>query len=242
MLRNLSGYNGYSIGAKDRELGRVRDFYFDDRHWIVRYVVVDTGPWLVDRKVLVSPQAIAHSDADGKTLYVSLTAQQVKDSPPIDSVKPVSREMESQLAEHFGWSRYWQPSVSVQEAADLEHSLGETTSEGEGLHVRSANEVTGYFVEAADGPIGRVEDLIIEDEGWGIRYLAVLAPQTSLSSKKVLVAQQWITQVSWTESKVHVDVLREAVKNSPEYDPSAPVNREYEMHLYDYYGRPKYWV
>jgi hypothetical protein len=242
MLRNLSGYLGYAIGTKDRELGKVHDFYFDDRYWIVRYTVVDTRAWLPGRKVLISPQLVERSDAEGKTLHVSLTAEQVKDSPPIDEGKPVSREMESQLAKHFGWSRYWQPSVPVGEAANLERSLAEETAEGEGGHLRSANEVTGYFVEAADGPVGRIEDLIIEDEGWGVRYLAALAPLTALSGRKVLIARQWITQVSWTESKVHVDVLREAVKNSPEYDPSAPVNREYETHLYDYYGRPKYWV
>jgi hypothetical protein len=242
MLRSLAGYIRYSIGAKDRELGRVRDFYFDDRCWIVRYVIVDIGPWQLGRRVLISSQAITHSDAEGKTLDVSLTAEQVKDSPSIDAVNSVSREMESQLAEHFGWSRHWPPSVSVREAANLEQSLGETTSEGEGLHLRSANEVTGYFVEAADGPIGRVEDLIIEDEGWSVRCLAVLAPRASVSSRKVLVAKQWVTQVSWTESKVRVDVLREAVKDSPEYDPSAGVNRAFETHLYDYYGRHKYCV
>jgi hypothetical protein len=154
----------------------------------------------------------------------------------------VSREMERRLAKHFGWSRYWQPSVPVGEAANLERSLAEETAEGEGSPLRSANDVTRYFVEAADGPVGRVEDLIIEDEGWGVRYLAVLAPQTALSGRKVLVAQQWIARVSWTESEVHVDVLREAVKDSPEYDPSAAVNREYETRLYDYYGRPKYWL
>jgi hypothetical protein len=242
MLRNLSGYDGYTIGAKDRELGKVRDFYFDDRYWVIRYIVVDTGAWLLGRKVLISPQSLAHSDAKGKTLYVSLTAKQVEDCPPIDAVKSVSREMESQLAQHFGWSRYWRSSVSVGQAANLERSLAKGTEDAEGVHLRSANEVTGYFLEADDGPVGRVEDLIIEDDDWGVRYLAVLAPHTSLSGRKVLIAQQWITRVSWTERKVHVDVLREAVKNSPKYVPSAPVNREFETRVYDYYGRPKYWV
>jgi hypothetical protein len=242
MLRNVSGFTGYSIGARAKVLGKVRDFYFDDRFWVVRYIVVDTRSWLPGRKVLISPMVVENSDAKSKALNVNLTAEQVKNSPPIEADKPVSREMEDQLAKHFGWSRYWQPAVTIGEAATVERSLAEDSPEGEGSHLRSANEVTGYCLEAADGPIGRVEDIIVEDEGWGVRYLAVLAPVTALSGKKVLIAQQWITQVSWTESAVHVDVLRDAVKNSPDYDPSAPVNREYETRLYDYYGRPKYWL
>jgi hypothetical protein len=108
-------------------------------------------------------------------------------------------------------------------------------------NVRSCKAVTGYGVEALDGAIGHVDDFIIEDEGWGIRYMAV-ATRDWLPGRKVLVAPQWIYGVSWAEMKVHVDLSREAVKNSPEYDSTAPVNREYETRLYDYYGRPKYWL
>jgi hypothetical protein len=67
MLRSLSGYGGYRIGARDRELGKVRDFYFDDRYWIVRYIVVDTRSWLPGRKVLVSPQVVEHDTVSGST-------------------------------------------------------------------------------------------------------------------------------------------------------------------------------
>jgi hypothetical protein len=62
-----------------------------------------------------------------------------------------------------------------------------------------------------------------------------------LPGKKVLVAPTWIESVSWSESKVHVVLSRETIKNSPEFDPTVPVNREYEARLYDYYGRPVYW-
>ena len=43
-------------------------------------------------------------------------------------------------------------------------------------------------------------------------------------------------------TRVHVDLDRDTVAHSPKYDPSAPVNLEYEVRLYDYYGRPKYWT
>ncbi len=59
--------------------------------------------------------------------------------------------------------------------------------------------------------------------------------------KKVLVAPRWAKQVSWEARQVHVDMSREAIKGSPEWDPTAAVNREYEARLHDYYGRAGYW-
>jgi hypothetical protein len=108
-------------------------------------------------------------------------------------------------------------------------------------HLRSTREVIGYNIQASDGEIGHVEDFIVDDETWIIRYM-VVNTRDWLPGKKVLVAPRWIEKVTWAESKVYVELTRESVKNSPEFDPSAPVNREYETKLYDYYGRPKYWA
>jgi hypothetical protein len=58
----------------------------------------------------------------------------------------------------------------------------------------------------------------------------------------VLLAPFWIEDVNWIERKIQVDLDQERIKNSPEYDPSAPVNRVYEERLYDYYGRPIDWA
>lgn len=108
-------------------------------------------------------------------------------------------------------------------------------------HLRSTNEVTGYDIQATDGEIGHVEDFIADDESWTIRYM-VVDTRDWLPGKKVLVSPHWIHHVSWPESRVHIDLTREMIENSPEFDPAAPVNREYEERLYDYYGRPKYWL
>lgn len=58
---------------------------------------------------------------------------------------------------------------------------------------------------------------------------------------KVLVSPEWIQSVSWSDERVTGDLSRGSVKNSPEHDPSASINQEYELWLYDFYGRPKYW-
>ncbi len=107
------------------------------------------------------------------------------------------------------------------------------------VHLRSAAKVTGYHIEATDGEIGHVEDFIIDDETWEIRYM-VVDTRNRLPGKKVLIAPRWIHQVSWDNSKVYVNLSREAIENEPEYH-SDDFNREYEEKLHDRYGWPKYW-
>jgi hypothetical protein len=106
--------------------------------------------------------------------------------------------------------------------------------------LRSVAEVNGYYIQATDGDLGHVEDFVIETETWTIRYL-VIDTRKWWSGKKVLVSPLWVERIDWPQSKVFIGMSREMIKNSPEFDPSAPVNRAYEERLFDYYGRPKYW-
>jgi hypothetical protein len=110
----------------------------------------------------------------------------------------------------------------------------------ENVHLRSTQEVTNYYIEANDGDIGHVHDFLVDDENWTIRYV-VVDTRNWWPGKKVLVSPEWIRSVSWTDSRVYVDLLRDTIKNGPEYDPSAPLSREYENRLYNHYGRSQYW-
>ena len=106
MLRNASTINGYAIAASDGQIGTVSDFLFDDIGWMVRWLEVDTGNWLSGRKVLLPPSVLGHLDPEGKKFSVTLTMQQVKDSPEIDTDRPVSRQMETDIYDYYGWSPY----------------------------------------------------------------------------------------------------------------------------------------
>lgn len=242
MLRSIKSMFGYIILAKDGDIGKVHDFFFDDEKWTIRYLVVDTRYWLPGRKVLISPVALGQPDWDSMRFPVHLTKEQVENSPDIDTDKPFSRQQQIDLHTYYGWPYYWPvggyfvppplspPTKRVKKKPQRE--MGDP-------HLRSTKEVTGYHIGATDGGIGHVEDFISEDEDWVIRYM-VVDTKNWLPGRKVLISPQWIERVSWNEKKVHVDLSREAVKNSPEYDEAAPVNREYEVRLYDYYGRPTY--
>lgn len=248
MLRSIGELYNYVLGARDGEVGRCRDFLFDDERWAVRYMVADTGKWLPGRKVLVSPISLGKPNWKSKRFPVRLTTEQIETSPELDEYAPVSREYEKKWMDHYGWSYYWfggglwgvseSPSglytmASKEEIATNSEKLTDNP-------LRSTREVAGYRIQAVDGEIGRVKDFIIEDANWTIAYL-VVDTATWLPGRKVLVAPHWIDSVNWADSQVRVDLTMQALKDSPEYDPNVPVNREYEARLYDFYGRPRYW-
>jgi hypothetical protein len=243
MLRSLKEIMGYRIAARDGEIGKVADFYFDDATWHVRYVVAATGGRLSGRQVLFSPLSVGQPDHVHRTLPVTLTVQQVADSPPVDSDLPVSRQHEIKLASYYNWPPYWGAAgmpVAGPGLATVPDFAVERVDHPGDPHLRSVEAVSTYSIQATDKAIGHVVDFIAETEGWCIRYM-VAATRDFLPGRKVLVAPDWLTKVDWANRVVHVNLTSEQLRGCEEFDPSRPVNREIELRLYDYYGRPKYW-
>jgi len=248
MLRSLKILLRDTVVAADGDIGKVHDFYFHDDTWIVRYLVVDTGHWLPGRKVLITPSALGKPDYDALTFPVALTRGQVEKSPNIDTDQPVSRQQETALHNHYGWPMYWidpgtgaWPAVAPMAPIFAPPKPSETATEGKAdPHLRSIREVTGYHIHASDGEMGHVEDFIVDDAFWVIRYMVVHASNW-LPAKKVLISPQWLGEIRHRERKVNVTLTQESIRHCPEFDPRAFVNREYEERLYDYYGRPGYW-
>lgn len=245
MLRSVKSLIGYKIGATDDAIGSVDNFFFHDSSWIIRYLVVDTGNWLPGRKVLISPVAVEQPVTEVKMLPVSLTKEQVKNSPDINIDKPISRQAEIELYKHYDWTPYWTAgglaAPITEPASGKKKQAAVAAKEKADPSLRDTQEVIGYHIHAIDGDIGHIEDFILEDENWIIRYL-VVDTRNWLPGRSVLISPQWIEKISWSDSKVWIDLLKDQIKNSPKYDPSAPINQEYEARLYDFYGRPKYWV
>jgi sporulation protein YlmC with PRC-barrel domain len=250
MHRSAKELKGYAIGATDGEIGSVEDFYFDDQRWTVRYLVVDTGKWLPGRKVVISPISLGVVDWEGKKLQVKLSREQVENSPDVQTHKPVSRQYEIELSQYYGYPYYWTGpdvwgpaafpvGVPIEGVPEREAREGGVVPE-EDLHLHSVNEVLDYYIEATDGDVGHVDDFILDDASWEIRYL-VVDTRNWLPGKKVLIAPGWIHRVNWRDSRVYVNLGRETIKNSPEYDGSLPVARDYETQLHQHYDQPRYW-
>lgn len=242
MLRSLKELKGYRLAARDDDVGKVIDFYFDDHHLLIRYFVVDLGLWLPSRKVLISPAAtVTHGEPNWRTntFPTDLTKEQIEKSPDIDVEKPVSREQEEKITAYFGWPTYWvwgQPVLMPPAPPvnpDVVDALPQST-------LRSTNEVEKYDIQATDQQLGHVHDFIVDTSSWHLRYL-VVDTRKWLPGRHVLIAKEWITAFEWSTNLAHVSLSSEEIKSSPDYNPNQPVNRVYEEKLYDYYGRPKYW-
>ncbi len=265
MLRSMKDLEDCAIRATDGIIGQMKDLYFDDKAWVIRYLVVDAGTWLSSRKVLISPIAIGHPDWTEKVLPVSITKEQVKNSPSIDTDKPVSRQHEMQYLGYYGYPFYWggpglwggsaypgmlmtgysgfdsvQPAVRP-EAEEAYARAEEARHRDDDPHLRSYKAVTGCHIEATDGDIGHVQGLLVDEETWAIRYMIVDTSNWWLGHQ-VLIAPQWIAALNWPDATVSVNVTRQAVKDAPVYDPAVQLDRRQEIGIHKHYVRPGYWV
>ena len=250
MLRNARHLESFELRAVDSAIGHVADFFFDDRRWMIRYFVVETGTWLEHREVMIAPAAMHVPNWEHRVLSVDLTREQVRGSPPIDPEEPVSREQEVALTQYYNWPMYWggagfsdpmmlaaPPFLPVIPLRARRRGREASTLD-EQHHVRSVNDVRGYRIEANDGDIGHVDDFLIDDMDWRISYL-VVDTRNWWPGRRVLVAPEWIYEVGWDEAKVMVDLSRDAIRRSPEYNPGAPLTADYTDPLHAHYGQPR---
>jgi hypothetical protein len=251
MLRSSKEMEGFTIKAIDGDIGNLHEFYFDDHTWIIRYIIVDTGSWLDEKLVLISPNAFKAVNMEKGFFELGLDKQQIEDSPPVDKHKPVSRQKETELIGYYGWPMYWTgiggPTIGAFPPANTAIKKNEKeiramrkNEDQNDTNLRSTRAVISYGIHASDGQIGHVEDFLIDDGTWNIRYL-IVDTKNLLPGKKVITALDWVDKIVWSESSVHLKLTKEQIKNSPEYDPSRPVSRDYETEIHEYYGKEKYW-
>jgi len=247
MLSKAKTLQGYSLqNIDDETIGKVKEFYFDDRHWTVRYLVANTGNWLTGRQVLISPYALVAVNNDHQNIVTGLTKKQIEDSPSLDSDKPVSHQFEQAYYGYYGWPTYWSGPYAWGPSPYLvrdpeQWKTATRRQKGWDPHLRSTYSVSGHHIQALDGEVGHVADFIIDDETWAIRYL-IVDTHNWWPGKKVLVSPQWIERVSWGERKVFVNLSRETIKQSSEYTEESPPTRAYETGLHLHYNRLGYWI
>jgi len=245
MLNKATTLKGYKLDSLDGEFGEVKEFYFDDQHWTIRYLVANTGSWLTGRQVLISPYALVAAIKAEEHIAVNLTKKQIEDSPSLNSDKPVSRQFEESYYGYYGWPMYWNGPYMWGGSSTIARNQETWKGLNQGgkawnPHLRSTDSVQGHNIQALDGEIGHVEDFIIDDETWAIRYL-IVGTRNWWPGKKVLISPHWIERVSWSESKVFVNLSREAIKQSPEYTKESLLTRDYETGLHRHYQREGYW-
>jgi len=246
MLIKGKELKGYQLKSTDGTIGSAREFYFDDHYWSIRYLVAKTSGWLSNKKVLLSPYSVTAIDPVTETVSLALTKKQIEDSPSIHEDEPVSLQFENSYYDYYGYPAYWGGPFMwgyypYPQRDSAKWSSWDMTRSPWDRHLRSTHQVTGYHIHASDGEIGHIEDFIIDEETWAIRYL-VVATTNFWPGKKILVSPQWIASISWETQEVFSDLSRDKIKDSPTYDDASVITREDEVGLYGYYDRDGYWV
>jgi sporulation protein YlmC with PRC-barrel domain len=227
MLRSIRQLYGKELGTSDGHIGQVKDFYFNDEQWVVRYVIADTGSWLSGRLVLISPHAFGNFNQDGDRVRVNLTRKQIEDSPAIESHKPVSRQYEEAYYRYYGWPSYWEgggmwgvggfPVAPSPYLMPSEQEIqGSQPCNGDDPHLRSTQALRGYHIQTSEGAIGHVTDFMIDDKSWAVCHLVVETGHW-FSGKEIVISPIHIDRISYEESKVFVNVNKDAIREAPEY-------------------------
>jgi hypothetical protein len=254
MLIAGSALEGYTIEATDGRIGTVKTFLFDDTNWKIRWLVIDTGHWLTGRQVLIQPSAIGRPDHELQNLPVNLTKSQVEASPDIAQDQPVTLQMQSQLHSYYGWDPYWGPDyyggglagMGMTGGFGMPYLGGERAREDKTIqlgsedgdpHLRSMLCVAGYHIEADDGAIGHVENFLLDDATWTIRYL-IVDTRNWWPGAHVLIAPFAVQSIDWDDKKIRLSVSREKVRASPPWDPAKEIDQMYERRLHGHYNWP----
>jgi hypothetical protein len=224
MLQNITKLYGHKLSASDGEIGHIKDCYFDDLSWTVRYLVADTGTWLDQRLVLLSPHSFGELCEAANHIEINLTRAQIEASPSIDTHRPVSRQYEEQYYSYYGWPAYWDgggiwggatyPVFTPPFVTNYQPHHG--NHQRDDLHLRSTKAVTGYRIEATDGTIGTVSDFLMDGKTWGIRDLVVETGHW-YAGKEVYIRPAHIERVSYEESKVFVRLTQAEIRDTAEH-------------------------
>jgi hypothetical protein len=251
MLNKAKILKKYKLNCSDGEIGKVKDFYFDDQTWIIRYLVVNTGNWLIGRQVLVSPHSIVSVNKEEESININLTKSQIENSPILDSEKPVSKQFQKEFNEYFeypmsfGMIGYGGVGMTIPynlAKTGKEKTTEKNEDENRGdPHLRSTHFVRGYGIQSLDDEIGHVEDFVMDVETWEIHYLQIDTKKW-LPGRKVLISSKWIDRVSWTDSIVFVNLSSDEIEKSPEYTNDTILDRGFETELHKHYNRTAYWL
>lgn len=245
MLIKAKELRGYTLKSLDGDLGKVEEFYFDDKYWTIRYLIADTGGWLTGRQVLISPYSLESVNRDTEQISINLSKKQIESSPSLITNKPVSQQFEMDYFGYYGFPIYWGGPYMWGYNSEIVRNAKEWNKVAQEKktwdpHLRSTIELDGYHIQANDDEIGHVEDFIVDDETWAIRYL-VVDTKNWWAGKKVLVSTRWIEKISWKESKVFANLSRENIKQAPQYTEKTKLTRDYETKLHRHYNQQGYW-
>lgn len=270
MLKKLKELKDFKILANDtanETIGMIKDMYFDDERWAVRYLVVDTSPLFKEEQVLISPYNVSGIDWEDGIVWVNLSKKDIEHAPKAKAKQRVSRNFETRFNNYFKLPHYWSNGLGLDiegiwagafypykpeedpqtfRSHTKEEVFPETDLEGEikaDHHLHSMDELSGFHLRAVDDEnFGKVEDFIMEADTWAIRYIVIDTHKFLPGGKKILLAPEWVERFDWEDKKLITDFLRHTIEQCPSYDPMVPIDRMMEEELHAHFGQTGYWT
>lgn len=224
MLRRASDFTGYTIEATDGMVGHISDILFEDQNWKLRWFVINTGSWLIGRKILIHPNALERPDIRQRAFPVSLTKYQVEASPDLRSDQPVSLQMDQDFSDYYGYSSLWGDGYYGDSGPGLfgngmsrvvTEPRVEVSNPGD-CQLLSIAATTGFQIHALDGDIGHLDDFLINDESWTIESAVVVTNNWGFG-KHVLVSPTDIRATNVPDRYVPINLTRYKIKCSPSW-------------------------
>ena len=220
------------VQASDGELGKVNDALIDERSWMLRYLVAETGGWLFGRKVLISPVAFSEPDASGGLLPVHMTKDEVKDSPEITVDPPLSRDQETRYHDHYRWPYYWggggipggglgyigvAPEAAFVGDTSVGPDISPLPAEDRDPSLRSAKTLIGYDLAIGQDKVAKIEDVVLDTERWSVAW--VVGTLNEGDGQRLLLPVE-IVQLQDVDQPVLLDTRQESLSSAPRYDES----------------------
>lgn len=240
MKRSIKTVSGFSIETRDKTKGKIKDLLFDEIQWIVRYIEADFGTFFRNKRVLIPKAFFELPDRKGTHLPIALRDGEISKCPDIDHHLPVSRQYEKALYKHYGTNPYW-PTANMGLSGGFYPPRpiiprGNSAEEKIDSVLRSFKEVEGYQIHATDGRLGHLEDLVVDEKDWQIAYGVVDTSNWMPWSKKVMVPLVAMEGINYMSREVNLRMDIESIRNAPEYNPSEPINPEYEEGIRDFFS------
>jgi sporulation protein YlmC with PRC-barrel domain len=243
MKHSLKKLVGYSIETNDGKEGKIKDFLFDEDNWTIRYLEADFGSFFKDKRVILPIDAIIHPNWENNQIMLNISKEQIEFSPTPEDVPTITREYEQRLYEYYGYPMYWgtgyvppMPSGAYYPARPLNVPRNRQLSEDAmDSSLRSFKDIEGYNIRAVDDTLGHVEDLIVDEADWQLVYLIVDTSNWLPWSKKVMLAIDWMEEISYVDREVRVNLDTDTIKDAPDYKSDKPIEMSYEHELSEYY-------
>ncbi len=208
-MQGLKHLFGYHVRATDEEIGKVEDFFVDDRSWTVRYMLMRTGGIFSGASAVIPAACLGQPNTASRSMPVKFSKAELEGLAEAD-VKPVGDEMRALCKALYGKSDDRRDRGFIR--------VGCTTNQDAAASsLRSVRELASYQIETRDGPCGLCTDLLADLHEWKVPYLVVNTKEFRPHGH-VLAPTTWVQEISWRDMEIEVATSREKLQHAQRFD------------------------